>query len=151
MGKIIKTLNILEILGVDTSSADLSGLQSDGVMGMAPKLDINDAGELFVEKLFNEGIIGKNSFGVQYKFTPDVSSILLGGFDTSIIANESLFSWINLKSTSHWTVHLKGLKVGNSSISIEASSAILDTGTSFTLFITDDFNKIYSKVTEGKT
>jgi len=140
----------LEILGVDTADSAIATLQSDGIMGMSPKLSSSSAGELFVEKIYAAGIIGKNAFGVEYKKLPDVSTILLGGFDTTKVANESLFSWINLQSTSHWTVDLNNVLIGNTSIATVANLAILDTGTSLTLFRTDDFDKIYAKITEGK-
>jgi len=141
----------MQLLGVDTVSADLGGLQADGVLGMGPAISSGRPGTLLVEQLKNAGVIGANTFSVEYSFRDETSSILLGGFDTSKVASESAFSWIDLKTTSHWTVPLKKMQYGSTQISIDADGGTLDTGTSLTLFQTADFTNLWAKITEGKT
>mmetsp|Transcript_23955 Transcript_23955/g.26595 ORF Transcript_23955/g.26595 Transcript_23955/m.26595 type:complete len:257 (-) Transcript_23955:375-1145(-) len=142
----------MRILGVDTAS-DITGLRADGIMGMSPKVSSSANAELFVEKLFDGGIIEKNAFGVNYRSFTDTaeSEITLGGYDTTMVANDSLFSWVDLKSTSHWNLELKQVYYNGNEIDISPNLGILDTGTSLTLFETNDFNTLWAIITEGKS
>lgn len=143
----------MRILGVDTADADISGLRADGIMGMSPKVSSSDNSELFVEKLFDAGIIGQNTFGVNYRsFTDSADSVItLGGWDTSVVADESLFQYVNLKSTSHWNLEMRNVFYNGAKVDISPNLGILDTGTSLTLFEQNDFNVIWNVITEGKT
>jgi len=146
----ISALTYIVILGVD-STLDLSGTQADGIMGMSPRVYSNDNEELYVQKLFEAGRISKNQFGVSYKSTSGTSKIMIGGYDTSIVPNDTSFAYVDLFSTGHWTLELKKTWYGGEELNLESGTGILDTGTSLTYFPTDDFNIIWGKITSGKT
>jgi hypothetical protein len=141
------------VIGV-TSASDITGLQADGILGMAPIDQTGGSSALLMNELVSAGIIGINKFGVDYRDyreTDRTSKITLGGFDTSIVANESLFTWINLKETIYWSLDLTGITYNGTSVALNAKRGILDTGTSLTLFETADFNLVWGQITSGKT
>ena len=137
------------VLGVTTAS-DISGTQADGIMGMAPADQTGGTSALFMESLVAAGIISENKFGVDYRDTTDISKITLGGFDTSVVANESLFTWINLRATFYWDISLTEVTYNDISINLSAKRGIIDTGVSLTLFGTSDFIIIWAEITRGK-
>jgi hypothetical protein len=139
----------IAIIGV-TSAIDSEGEQYDGIMGMAPTDQFGGSIPLFMESLVAAGIIGENKFGVDYRHTSQTSKITLGGYDTSVVANESLFTWINLTETSYWTLNLTAVSYNGTSFTLSAKRGILDTGTSLTYFETADFNIIWAAITSGK-
>ena len=112
---------------------------------MSPKVYASESEELYVQKLFEAGRISKNQFGVGYKSTSGTSKIMIGGFDTSIVPDESSFAFVDLYSTGHWTLELKETWYGGEKLSLSSETGVLDTGTSLTYFPTDDFNIIWAK------
>lgn len=140
----------MTILGVD-ATADLSGTKADGIMGMSPVVNPSYPDELYVQKLYEAGRISKNEFGVSYKYTTEDSKITIGGFDTSIVADESLFKFVNLHSYGHWSLEIINTWYGNEEIFLSSVTGILDTGTSLTYFPTNDFNIIWAKISAGKS
>lgn len=128
----------------------MKGLQADGILGMAPKVQSGDNAQLYVENLFKNGLIGHNSFGVNYNSLNEASTITLGGYDKNIVANDTLFAFITLKDTYYWSLPHEGATYGGLPLDLSATRAILDTGTSLTYFSTSDFEKVYSKISDGK-
>jgi hypothetical protein len=135
------------MLGVDTGASIV--FNSDGVLGMTPTTTGPE--QLFVTQLFEGGLISENSFGVNYRETSFTSTILLGGWDTTIVANESLFRYVSLKSTNVWSLPLADVRYGNVSLKMDSERGVLDTGTSLTYFSEEDFALLYAKLSEGKT
>lgn len=60
--------------------------------------------DLLVTELFNAGIISANSFGVNFKHDDETSYIILGGYDTSIVTDSTLFEWVDLIDNDYWSV-----------------------------------------------
>ncbi|CAI2365800.1 unnamed protein product [Moneuplotes crassus] len=141
----------MELLGVDTADSAIQGMVADGILGMGPAITGGRPGTLLVEKLYNAGIISKNAFGVDYRWLNGTSSILLGGYDTDLIKSDQEFAWIGLKTNTHWTVPMSTVKYGDTELSMASTSAVLDTGTSLTIFQQSDFMKIWNKITYDKT
>lgn len=56
-------------------------------------------------------------------------------------ADEKL-TWNDLINTNYWSLELVQAKIGNETLKIRTSSAIVDTGTSFLLVPTEDFDQI---------
>lgn len=79
------------------------------------------------------------------------STITLGGFDTSIVANELSFSWANLIDDFFWSLEIKSAAYGTETLNLTAKNGILDTGTSMIIFETDDFNMIWEKIIVNRT
>ncbi|CAI2364541.1 unnamed protein product [Moneuplotes crassus] len=140
----------MELLGVDTADSAIQGMVADGILGMGPAITGGRPGTLLVEKLKTAGIIGKNAFGVDYRWLNGTSSILLGGYDTDLIKSDEDFDWIGLKTNTHWTVEMSTVKYGGTELSMSSTSAVLDTGTSLTIFPYSDFMNIWNEIKDGK-
>lgn len=138
------------ILAVDATSKGIQGTRSDGILGMAPRVSSGDNAQLFVENLAKNNIIPKNAFGVNYNGMDEDSTITLGGYDTSIVANDTLFSWVDLMDSFYWSVNVKETTYGVEPVDLKATRAILDTGTSLSYFTGSDWDTIYAKISEGR-
>jgi hypothetical protein len=138
------------MLGVDSESG-LSSMRADGILGMSPKTQAGESEELFVQKLYEAGRISANQFGVDYRSTSGTSKIVLGGYDTSVVANPQLFAYIGLKDTYYWSLNMKKMWYGNDELDVDAERGILDTGTSLTYWQSSDWNVIWNKISSGKT
>lgn len=134
------------MLGVDIAAVSFA---ADGIMGMAPTS--NGKEQLFVTQFYEGGAISENGFGVNYRDSALTSTILLGGWDTTIVANESLFSYVPLKDTGYWSLPIGDITYGNVSMKMSAGRGILDTGTSLTYFEQDDFDLLWKTLSNGKT
>ena len=128
----------------------MTGTKADGIVGLTPTTLTSNA-DLFVTKLFSAGVISANGFGIMYRTTTDTSKIVLGGYDTSIVTNSSLFSYVTLMDTTYWSLPLSKTYYAGSEVSISAKRLILDTGTSLLYFSTSDWTTIYDKISSGKT
>ena len=139
----------IKMLGVD-SETSMSGTKSDGLVGMTPTVSSTNS-DLFVSKLYLAGLISANAFGVSYRVTTDTSKIVLGGYDTTIVTNSSLFSYVSLYDTTYWSLPLSATSYANTDLGLSAARLILDTGTSFVYFSTSDWTILYNKISSGKT
>jgi len=137
------------MLGVYSESG-LSGTQADGILGMSPSAG-SGSEELFVQKLYEAGRIANNQFGVSYRSTSGTSKIILGGYDTSVVVDPSLFAYIKLSDTNYWSLNINAHSYGTDALDISVERGILDTGTSLTYWPSSDFNIIWAKISEGKT
>lgn len=133
-----------------TGASGLDGLKADGILGMSPKAQSGTFEQLFVQRLFEEGVIPNNMFGVDYRFTNETSKIVLGGYDTDVVTDPSLFTYIKLRDTTYWSLPLLGTSYGEQTVNLKATRGVLDTGTSFTYFQTEDWNEIFKLISAGK-
>ncbi|CAI2365445.1 unnamed protein product [Moneuplotes crassus] len=140
----------MELLGVDTANSIGQNLVADGILGMGPAITGGRPGTLLVEELYKAGIIAKNAFGVDYRWLNGTSSILLGGYDTDLIKSNEDFDWISLRTNTHWTVKMSTVKYGGTELNMTSTSAVLDTGTSMTIFPYPDFMNIWNEIKDGK-
>lgn len=138
------------MLGVDSESG-ISGTKADGILGMAPSVSPGENAQLLVSKLYSAGIISSNSFGVDYNTQSSTSKIILGGYDSNVVTNSSLFSYVGLRDTYYWSLDLKSTTYGSEDLGLSAVRGILDTGTSLTYFSQSDWDILYNKFSEGKT
>jgi hypothetical protein len=88
---------------------------------------------LISNRIFSFSLQNKHDYG-------KISSVTFGGYDLKKHAPNSTLSWNDLVSTDYWTVRLSQVKLGNESIPLSTTRAILDTGTSYTVVPTADFN-----------
>ena len=119
-------------------------------MGMAPSVSGGDNAVLFVKRLAEENIIPRHAFGVNYNTLERDSKITLGGYDNKIVANDTLFNWIELMDTFYWSVEHKQTTYGGVDLQLAARRGILDTGTSLTYFSPSDWEKVWAKISAGR-
>ena len=55
----------------------------------------------------------------------------IGGYDVDLYAPNSTVTWNYIENTSNWTVRLSNVTIGNTTIPLSTSQAIVDTGTSY--------------------
>ena len=89
-------------------------------------------------------------FGVDYKNTDQQSKITLGGYDKSVVPNDTSFAYVDLIDTFYWSVRHTESTYGSTPLDFTATRAILDTGTSLTYFPSSDFNRLWSEISKGK-
>mmetsp|Transcript_16600 Transcript_16600/g.19200 ORF Transcript_16600/g.19200 Transcript_16600/m.19200 type:complete len:142 (-) Transcript_16600:378-803(-) len=141
----------MKVLAVDSEGTGISGTQADGILGMTPQVSSSSNAQLFVERLFSNGIISEHGFGVNYRSTSETSKIILGGYDTSVVTDSTKMTYVPLRDTTYWSLNLLATSYGSTSLTLTAKRFILDTGTSLTYFNTDDWNTIYGQISNGKT
>lgn len=135
---------------MDKISEKIEDIESDGILGMAPKLKDDNSTELYVENLAKEGIIPRYAFGVNFNLRDDDSSITLGGFDTDIVSSQDDFVYLDVVDPRYWSASLKSTSYGGKDLGLSATRAILDTGTSLVYFSSADWDKIYGKISDGR-
>ena len=130
--------------------AGLRAMQTDGILGMSPATDPKANEQLLVQRLYEEGVISANIFGASYQHTTGVSKLILGGYDTTIVSNSTLFSYVKLMDTKYWSVPLHGMTYGDNSVKIQSVRAIVDTGTSLCYWQKEDWPTVYNTIVAGK-
>ena len=59
---------------------DLTGLKADGIVGLSPSNQRSGAA-LFINELYNSGVIDQRVFGFYVSKGADTSKITIGGYD----------------------------------------------------------------------
>lgn len=145
----MKLTENIGMLGVH-EEAGLRALRTDGILGMSPAVSSNANEQLLVQRLYEERVISANVFGASYQHTTGVSKLILGGYDTTIVTNSTLFSYVKLMDTKYWSVPLYGMTYGENNVKIHSTRAIIDTGTSLAYWQNEDWPTVYNTVTAGK-
>lgn len=117
---------------------------------MSPRAKPGAFEQLFVQRLYEEGVISNNVFGVDYRFENETSKIVLGGYDTNVVTDPNLFTYVSLRDTSYWSLPLQSTSYGEQTVNLKATRGVLDTGTSLTYFQTEDWKEIYKLISEGR-
>lgn len=139
------------MLGVNNQTG-LLGTRSDGILGMAPAVPPGENAELFVTQLYEAGIIAKNAFGVDYRLRDSTSKIILGGYDTNIVKDESSFDFVKLAGIYYWALNYNKTTYGDQDIDFEEEVfAVLDTGTSLSYWPEYIFVQLFDAIVEGRT
>jgi len=122
-------------------SNDLSNLEADGLLGLAPS-DQGSGNKLFIEELYNAGIIGAKVFSMSLgqSALDQNSRVVLGGFRPELAKPGASLSWNSLVDTAYWTVELSAFRVGGRELRVAAKQAVLDTGSSFIVVPRSDFD-----------
>ena len=88
-----------------TQANNLSGLQSDGVLGLSPRKEYEEK-ETFIESLFEHKLINHKMFSMNLGNSDEDSKIILGGFDMKYAKPNEEIVWHHLKETAYWTVNM---------------------------------------------
>lgn len=137
-----------DYLTIEVTSATLEqfrGSRWDGILGLLPS-PISGS-DLFVTEMHKAGILAENAFGIRYTDTSDQSEITFGGFDHRRVPSIDKFSFLSLYDGNHWSASLNSIKIGDTEITKgRATSAILDSGTSYILLQNETFIKFKEAV-----
>jgi len=108
--------------------------------GLAPSNQRTDA-NLFIEELDQSQIIEKRifSFAINSIDSGRESKIIFGGYDMSYAKPNTSLTWNDLINNHYWSVELVNVNLGVYKAPLTARVAIIDTGTSFLLMPTKDF------------
>ncbi|CDW83892.1 eukaryotic aspartyl protease family protein [Stylonychia lemnae] len=126
-------------LAVDQAT-DLSGLQCDGIIGLAPSTQFTQS-DLFIDKLFMNGIINERVFSISFGGQDEKSKIIFGGYDLKYARENQSLTWNTLVDINYWTLQLNSAKIGNYQFKLDTNKVIIDSGTSYILMPTDDFSE----------
>ena len=107
----------------------LSGLMSDGVVGLAPTAQRTQASVL-IDELYWNRIISDRVFS--FKLNPlssdKPSTLTLGSYTLPVGFSSDDISWNKIENPYFWSVKLHQVQIGNRTIETTSSMAIIDTG-----------------------
>lgn len=127
---------------------DLEGLYADGIMGMSPSNQEGGA-ELVIDELYNQGAIDEKIFSIQVGDFEEPSKITIGGYDTEKYAKENI-TWHSLANDLYWTLNIEKVHLGGEELNIPTTEVIIDSGTSYLVMPTKDFQE-FSKPFANKS
>jgi hypothetical protein len=117
---------------------DLDNLYADGIMGMSPSSQYSEA-ELVIEEMHQQGVIDEQVFSIQVGDHEEASKITIGGYDAEKYAKENI-TWHNLANKLYWTIDMESVALNGSDLRISTKNVIVDSGTSYLLMPTADFD-----------
>ncbi|KAJ3270194.1 Vacuolar protease A [Terramyces sp. JEL0728] len=127
---VLQNENICEAIYIDTSTAS-----TDGIIGLGPPTantrDTNIFKTLTALAPQSKSIVGFWYNQDSSAVGDDAGEISIGGIDTTRI--QGSLAWFgNIPQSTHWTIQLQNIGIGNTKLFSNPISAIIDTGT--TLF-----------------
>ena len=119
----------------------LEGLYGDGVVGLAPSAQRSDA-SVFIDELYRERIIQKKIFSMELNSLASglSSSISLGSYSLPLIYSEENIAWNDIENPYFWSVRLVEASIGNRTIGLSTSTALIDSGTAYVIAPEEDFS-----------
>ena len=137
------------ILAVDNINSTFDQ-RYDGEIGLAPRS--SGSSELFIDALFNAGIISNRVFGMNLKTISETSRVTIGGYDETVVPDFNRFKFANLTSSSTWKTSCSKIAYNGVDQGLNASVAYLTSADSFIRFETfnGDWNRMYSNISSGR-
>ena len=128
-----------------TNQQGLSGMTSDGIVGLAP-VARGAGASLFIEQLYQQGKIDQNLFAFAIGKDFEKSKIMIGGFNLKAHSLGSII-WHDLFDTNYWTLPMSDVTYGKTAFEVNVDQLIVDTGTSLTLIPSADFHRLVTVIT----
>jgi hypothetical protein len=125
-------------------SNELTDLEADGILGLAPSTQGTTGNKLFIEELYNAGIIGQKMFSMSFGSSPsDVNSkIVFGGYNLDYAKPGEVITWNSLVDELYWALKMTGLGINGTALPLQGTSAVIDSGTSYILVPSSDFETL---------
>ena len=79
----------------------------------------------------------------------DSSYATFGNYNMKYVKDEKSITWNPVVGFSSWILDLKQMKVGNQNIINMHSLALIDTGSSFLIPPSSEYNKLINLITKG--
>ena len=128
-----------------TNQQGLSGMTSDGIVGLAP-VARGQGASLFIEQLYLKGQIDQNLFAFAIGKDFEKSKVMIGGYNLVAHSQGSII-WHDLFDTNYWTLPMSDVSYGGVPIPVKVDQLIVDTGTSLTLIPSQDFARLVAIIT----
>ena len=119
-------------------------MKCDGILGLSPgdmSLEDNERRSLrgqntnrFIQNLYDQGKIQERVFSFflsEYNNYREIPAFTIGGYDIDKFAPNQTLTWNYVTDDTYWTVKLSGVSLGDRSIPLSTTNAIVDTGTSY--------------------
>ena len=134
-----KMLSVIKIEG-------LSGLMSDGVVGLAPTAQRTQASVL-IDELYWNRIISDRVFS--FKLNPlssegKTSTLTLGSYTLPVGFSSDDISWNKIENPYFWSVKLHQIQIGNRTIETTSNIMIIDTGSANVVIPYKEFEQFRS-------
>ena len=107
--------------------------------------------DLFVQVMKDQGIIDVAAFGVQYTDELRGSKVTFGGIDNKIVPHFDNLTFTNLYGRNYWDVSLTKMRYGDVEIGGQAIRGLIDTGSSFLMLPSQDYNRWLNAIRTNKT
>lgn len=114
-GTCLSSYNFLSVF----EAKDLQGLQSDGILGLAPSTQ-NTTAELFIDRLMRHGLITERVFAFNLGGTDEESKVTFGGYDLTN-TKDNYLRWNDLIDTNYWTIEIQAAKLGNYTFNLDTN------------------------------
>eukprot|EP00347_Sterkiella_histriomuscorum_P017895 403347570 len=121
---------------------NLTGLQSDGVLGLSPRKDYGSDKDNFVESLMEQGLIKQKIFSINIANSDEEPKIIFGGYDMKYAKFKAQMTWHKITEMLYWTLNLEKAQFGSTDIQTFSRNAIIDSGSSYILVPQKDFEQI---------
>ena len=115
-------------------------MKADGILGLAPTNEGTTA-DLIHSKFQTSGVIQNRTFSMSIGSVTQVSKMTIGGFDINKFGQpNSTMRWHNLTSSRYWSISMTKANIGTIDIPITVNQMIIDSGTSYLLMPTGNFD-----------
>jgi hypothetical protein len=94
---------------------------------------------LFIGKFYQQGKIKVNGFSLLLGSTSQYSKLWIGVY---VMPQNVSLDWIGLNKVAHWQVPMSNILANGVALTMQAKSAILDSGTSLIYLPTQDYDTL---------
>lgn len=105
---------------------------------------------MIIDELVKQGVIKHKIFSFQIGEGYELSKVTFGGYNLQKYARGNL-TWHNLLGDRYWTLPMKKAMLGDQVLKPTVDKVIIDTGTSFFLMPTEDFEDLTSYFSKNYT
>ncbi|KAG9243992.1 aspartic peptidase domain-containing protein [Calycina marina] len=131
----------------NTTSADFNNFPIDGILGLSR---LTSDYPNFVQALSTSKLLKSNVFGVSLNRAADganTGEINFGAPDTSRYSGSLGYTSVSSNAENDWAIPLDAVGIGATKTNVSATTAFLDTGTSFIFAPPDDVEAFHSGIT----
>lgn len=139
-----------------TSVENLDGLNADGIIGLGYSDNVT-LKHSFFDLLLNQNIIKNRMFSLYINNNPQPaqgfeSELIINGFDKKKISNNTGFQYIRTTDPRNWTLTIKAMKVGNTTVplkSVRFPQAILSSSHAYMALPATMLSKVVNAMKEN--
>ncbi|KAL1020846.1 hypothetical protein UPYG_G00005480 [Umbra pygmaea] len=135
-----------QIFGVSQTEADFfANVDSDGILGLA-YINISSAGATPVfDNIISQHLVNQSLFSVYLSGTSTGSVVTFGGIESNYYTGQ--ITWIPVSSQTYWQITMDSVTINGKIVGCNGGcQAVIDTGTSLIVGVTNDINNIYKLV-----
>lgn len=144
-GLVVKNMEFAQVTDASGLGAAYKLGKFDGILGLAfPILSVNKVPTVF-ENIVSQGLVDSAEFAFYLgNENGEKGELVFGGVDSAHYTGS--FTYVPLKATTYWEIHLDAMNAGSTSIMAGGQSAIVDSGTSLLTGPKDAVKKIADQI-----